>query len=355
MTNAASPPSGELRQNLVTGKWVVLAPGRGKRPSDFRAAKQQTPKSHRKKYAADCPFCNAGDFPQEPDILRLPDDPETWQVHVFANKYPAFKESREFKAWQVGPYRALAAAGYHELLATRWHNQHEATQSEQLFAMNIEGLLLRYRQLKAEPSVNYIQIIKNYGLHGGASLEHPHHQIFTTPVLPDDVHDMLRGAEQYEKQHGRDVFSALLEFERAEGARLVAENEEFVALCPFASRVPFETWIIPRQPLPFFEESSVQTRRRLAQLLQDVIRRLYVGLNDPSYNYVIHSAPCDETGFVCDRSVFQHYRWHVQMFPRLSTWGGFEFGTGLEINTMLPEEAAEYLRTVDTSAVEEVS
>jgi UDPglucose--hexose-1-phosphate uridylyltransferase len=221
--------------------------------------------------------------------------------------------------------------------------------------MNLEALARRYRQLKRQSSVNYIQIIKNYGAAGGASLVHPHHQIFTTPVLPNDVHDMLHGAERYAKKHGQDVFSTLLEYERAEGTRIISQNEGFVALCPFASRVPFEVWIVPRQADPFFDDLNVKERRLLAAAFHDIIRRLYVGLNDPSYNYVIHSAPCDDTGFVCDTSVFAHYRWHVQIFPRLTTWGGFEYGTGLEINTVLPEEAAEYLRGVDTSALEEVS
>jgi UDPglucose--hexose-1-phosphate uridylyltransferase len=261
----------------------------------------------------------------------------------------------EFKAWQVGPYRALPTIGYHELLATRWHNQHEAAQSEHLFEMNIEALVMRYRQLKVKPSVNYIQIIKNYGSAAGASLEHPHHQIFTTPVLPDDVHDMLRGAERYAAEHTQDVFSDLLEFERREGVRVVAENASFVALCPFASRVPFEVWIVPRKPSPFFDDLDVGEQHLFSELLQNMIRRIVVGLNDPSYNYVIHSAPCDETGFVCDLSVFQNYRWHTQIFPRLNTWGGFEFGTGLEINTVLPEEAADYLRGVDTTGTKEVA
>jgi UDPglucose--hexose-1-phosphate uridylyltransferase len=127
----------------------------------------------------------------------------------------------------------------------------------------------------------------------------------------------------------------------------VSENESFVAVCPFASRLPFEVWIIPTKQDPWFENVTVGERRLLAAALQDVLRRLYVGLNDPSYNYFIYSAPCDETGFVCDASTFKHFRWHLTVVPRLHVWGGFELGTGLEINTMLPEEAAEYLRAVN--------
>ncbi len=353
MTKGAVSERGELRQNIITNKWVVMAPRRGKRPSDFREQRNAS-KSLDKKYVSNCPFCNVRDFPQSPDTLRLPDDVDAWQVHVFGNKYPAFVQGSDLKTWRVGPYRALEAAGYHEILATRWHNQHEAKQRLELFSMNLEALVLRYRQLKVQQSINYIQIIKNYGAAGGASLEHPHHQIFTTPVLPGDVHDMLHGAEQYAKANGRDVFSALLEFEMQEGVRVVGANDGFVALCPFASRVPFEVWVLPKKPEPFFEELDLAGRRQLAELLQDVLRRLYVGLGDPAYNYLIHSAPCDDTGFVCDKSLFGHFRWHIQIFPRLTTWGGFELGTGLEINTIVPEEAAEYLRGVDTGPLSRV-
>lgn len=346
---------GELRQDLITDKWVVMAPGRGKRPSDYRELAPPVPLGRGKRYVEDCPFCNIASWPQEPDVLRLPDDEDKWQVHIFGNKYPAFVAAEEMAAWQVGPYRALPAVGYHEILATRWHNQHEATQSEYALELNLEALVMRYRQLKTKQSVNYIQIIKNYGQEGGASLEHPHHQIFTTPVLPSDIQDMLRGAERYSVRKKGDVFSVMLEFERREQVRIVNENEYFVAVCPWASRLPFEVWILPRQPNPFFENLAVAERAALAHCLADVLRRIYVGLNDPSYNYMIYSAPCDDAGFVCEAALFDHWRWHIELVPRLSTWGGFELATGLEINAVLPEEAAQFLRGVDTSQLKAVS
>lgn len=355
MTNVQVGAEGELRQDIITGEWVVIAPGRGKRPHDYKARASQELPTSRKKYLTECPFCNTAKYPQELDVLRLPDDEDTWAVHIFGNKYPAFVAASEVFAWQTGPHRAMHAAGYHEILATRGHNEQEAVISLRLFELQMEALVMRYRQLKTKQSVNYIQIIKNYGKAAGASLEHPHHQIFTTPVLPSDVVKILRGAEAYGKKNEEDVFSALLAYERAEGVRVVAENEEFVVLCPFASRVPFETWVVPKKHTPFFENITVRERRLLAEALQDILKRLSVGLNDPSYNYFIYSAPCDETGFVCDTATFQYFRWHLQIMPRLNVWGGFELGTGLEINTMLPEEAAEYLRAVDTSTVGSLS
>ncbi len=333
---------GELRQDPITEEWVVIATGRAKRPDKFAAERKEGRAPRR--WQEDCPFCNLAKFPQQPDVLRLPDDPANWQVHIFENKYPAFHAQKEFRAWHEGPYRATEAVGYHEVLATRHHNQFDGLLSVKMLSLLLEALVLRYRQLRTQPSVNYIQIIKNHGEEAGGSLEHPHHQIFTVPVLPSDIRDLLHGAQRFASQNNAKAFTIILDFERSQKKRVVWENEYFTAFCPFASRVPFETWIMPRTSNPFFENISPEEREALAEVMQQVLGRLYTGLNDPPYNYYIHSAPCDDTGFVCEADAFPNFRWHVQVLPRLSKFGGFELGTGLEINTMLPEAAAAFLR-----------
>lgn len=334
---------GELRQDITTGEWVVIASGRSKRPDNF-ANERPTPKKP-SRYLDTCPFCNLVEYPQRPDTLRLPDN-DQWQVHIFGNLYPAFAPKEEFRQWQVGPHRAIDAVGYHEILATRNHNQTDSSLTLKEHNLMLEALLLRYRQLKVQRSVNYIQIIKNHGAEAGGSLEHPHHQIFTVPILPSDVSRMLRGAEAYFKEHHTEVFETIIRFELETSERMVYENDDFVMFCPYASKVPFETWIVPRRANPFFEETKPSERQSLAEAMHAIFPRLYTGLHDPPYNYYIHSAPCDDTGFVCDRSTFQHFRWHIEILPRLSKFGGFELGTGLEINTTLPEEAADFLRNV---------
>ena len=331
-----------MRQDLITGKWVVIAPGRAKRPCDFLTQR------HRPrvlpKYKDDCPFCNLSIYPQEPDVLRMPDDPDEWQVHVFPNKYPALNAKDDLRSWNIGPYRVLESVGYHEILASRWHNQVDGQLTVEQLALRLEALVLRYRQLREKPSVNYIQIIENHGEKAGASLEHPHQQIFTLPVLPSDIQDLLQGAERVARRLGQEPFGVMLDFERESGKRIVSENEHFTAFCPFASRAAFEVWIVPRWAEPYFENIGPRQRESLAALLRDVLARLFVGLNDPSYNYYLHSAPCDETGFVCDRDQFSHFRWHIEILPRLGALGGLELGAGLEIVTVYPEAAAAYLR-----------
>lgn len=341
---------GELRQDIISGEWIVIATGRNRHPDDL--TREHVKLKTYPKYKSDCPFCNLAKFPQEPDVIRLPDDPDDWQVHIFANKYPAFTPQDEFRTWNTGPYRAVNTVGYHDLLATRWHNQIDSNLTLKELTLIIEALILRYRQLRIRPSVNYIQIIKNHGPEAGGSLEHPHHQIFAIPVLPSDVLNLLRGAENYSAEHDQNVFTAMLDFERDSQTRLVWENNLFTAFCPYASRVPFEVWIMPRQPDPFFENIDHAQREALAEIMQQVLGRLYRGLNDPPYNYYIHSAPCDESGFVCNQQSFQHFRWHIQILPRLSTlFGGFELGTGLEINIVSPEEAARFLREVNLEPI----
>jgi UDPglucose--hexose-1-phosphate uridylyltransferase len=337
---------GELRQDIITGRWVAVATGRAARPDAHHRENIKSPVP-RPKYKDDCPFCNLAEYPQEPDVLRLPNDPDTWRMHIFGNKYPAFLPKEEFRQWNVGPYRAMESVGFHELLAPRWHNQTEAHMKLTDISLMIEALVLRYRQLKVKSAINYIQIIKNHGKEAGGSLEHPHHQIFSIPVLPDSIHDMLEGAERYAAAKGVDVFSTVLDFERETGERIIFENEHFTVFCPYASRSPFETWIMPREPEPFFENVGPAQRDSLAEAMQQIFRRLYVGLNDPAFNYFIYSAPCDETGFVCNRAAFQHFRWHIAIVPRLVKFGGFEISTELAITTALPEESAAWLREVD--------
>ncbi|MBI4022063.1 MAG: hypothetical protein HY372_01800 [Candidatus Andersenbacteria bacterium] len=334
--------AGEVRQDLLTGKWVVVAPGRAGRPQEFATQRPRPRKLP--KYRDDCPFCNLAAFPQRPDLIRLPDDPDRWQVHIFPNKYPALHAREEFRSWNVGPNRALEAVGYHEILATRWHHQVDGLISTEELALQLEALVLRYRELREKAAVNYIQIIKNHGEAAGASLAHPHHQIFGLPVLPNEVLDLLRGVEEYARRLGSNPFDVMMEFEGENGERLVGENEYFMAFCPFASRVSFEVWIVPRAAEPYFENSSVTQREALAELLGDVLARLYVGLHDPAYNYFIYSAPCDETGFVCDRSLFGRFRWHVAVMPRLGALGGLEVSTGLTVSETSPETAAAFLR-----------
>lgn len=337
--------AGQLRQDPLTGKWVIVAPGRAKRPDG--AKKAEPPRQAAPKYLSNCPFCNLADFPQSPDIFRLPDSAARWQVHLFENKYPALLPRDSVKAWSEGMYQKVDAAGFHDLLATRWHNQEESKVPVKFLALELEALVLRYRQLMQQPIVNYIQIIRNHGESSGASVAHPHHQIFTTPILPNDVRDMLAGAEKYQAEHHREIFADIIDLEESSGARLVCANEDFLAFCPFAPQAAFEVWIVPRRASPYFSHVSPAERTGLAEIMRQVLARLDLVLGDPPFNYIIYSAPTGNAPYGGSLPSYNHFRWHIQVRPRIDRLGGFELATGLEIVSVAPEQAARQLRQAE--------
>lgn len=340
---------GELRQDLVTGKWVIVAKGRAKRPNDYNKNKDEAVKKP-PKYLNDCPFCNLAEYPQSPDTLRLPDDDDTWRVHIFENKYPALLPRDDMKAWSHNSmYRTVEAVGFHELLATRWHNQEEWNMTVNDISVVLEALVLRVRQLRVKPFVNYVHIIRNHGKEAGASLEHPHYQLFTLPVVPSDIVDMLQGARGYKEANGKNVFEVVLDNERQSGERIVWENDLFTAFCPYASRVPYEVTIMPRYQQSDFDAMSPDEREALAETLFSVLRKIFIGMHDAPYNLVVQTAPCDTGGTISAPELNGSFRWHISVYPRLNTWGGFEIGTGLEISDVVPEESAEYLRNLKIS------
>jgi len=338
------PLGSELRQDPITGKWVVIAVSRAKRPRDIAsvaAARPAVPD-----VVASCPFCHLKEFPQAPDTLVLPRRGKEWRVRAFPNKFPAFVAQDHVRAWKVGLYTVLEGAGFHEVIISRLHNGF-------LFQLPLEDVTLtlrawreRYRDLMVKPSVAYIQIIENHGRSAGASVEHPHVQLFAIPVIPrDEVLDLLRGAEEYFRENAVCAYCDILEFEREVGTRIVYENEHFTVLTPFTSRVPYEQWVIPREHAAGFEQLRDEDLPHFADALQRALRGLSGGFHDPDYNLYLYSAPCDTEGFVCEKDAFSHFHWHVQILPRFVAWAGFELATGMEIVSTLPEEAAAYLRS----------
>lgn len=333
----------ELRQDPVTGKWVVIATGRAKRPQEI--ARAATPRATPERYVETCPFCNQGRFPQSRPTLVLPAG-KRWRVCAFPNKFPAFAPAERVTARKVGLYTVMDGVGFHEVIAVRDHDATLARMAREDLHLYIRAWRERVQDLMAKPSVAYVQLIENHGRESGGSIEHPHMQLFAIPVLPsDEVLDLLRGAEAYYAENGNCAYCDILEFERDAKVRIVFENASFTVLCPFPSRVPSEQWVVPKQHAAGFEQLSDEDLPRFAEALQEALRRLAACYQDPSYNLYVYSAPCDTEGYVCDKDEFAHFHWHVQVLPRMNIWGGFELATGLEIHSVLPEEAAAFLRS----------
>lgn len=325
------PYESELRQDIVTGDWVVIATGRAKRPQEFAQFQRVAPDDRRD------PFEHPEESGQEKDVLIYRSTEDEWSLRVFPNKYPAFSRGRTVRDFSEGPYFAMSGVGYHEIVVTRDPVRSLALLDVWQGAEVFDAYQERYLALMNKKSVNYIQIFHNHGKEAGASIVHPHSQIMAVPVISPYISLELKGAEQYYKSHKQNVFNVIAEHEHQAKKRIVFENEHFIAFCPFASRAAFEIWVIGKRKNPYYERITDEEKFSLAETMKKALYSIYKGLGDPPYNFYIHTAPCDGKDY-------PHYQWHIEILPHTATWAGFELSTGIEISTIQPEVAAEYLR-----------
>ncbi len=331
----------ELRFDLVSQDWVVIATGRAKRPGVFKKGERKRRKIPKKL----CPFCNIKTqkpptliFSQGKEISLEQGIPKDWTVVVIPNKYPAFAESNDLnKRIKGGIYQAMNAVGFHEVVVTRDHSKQMAQFSIKQIKEVIDVYQKRYLSLMSNPFVNYISIFYNHGEEAGASVAHPHSQIIAIPLIDSDLRKALLNSKKYYKTQKKCIYCKMTKWERKDKKRIVFENKDFIALCPFASKVAFEVIISPKKHLSYFERITEKQKLSLAEAFRNVLRKLYKGLNDPPYNFYLHTAPCDGKNY-------DYYHWHWTILPKTSIWAGFELGVGIEISTIEPEKAAEYLR-----------
>ncbi len=322
----------ELRQDIVTGDWVVIATGRAKRPDAF-AEIPRIPAQNESD-----PFENPEESGQEKDVLIYRSENDDWSLRVIPNKYPAFSRGKTAKELSEGPYFAMNGVGYHEVIVTRDPHRSLALLDTWQVAEVIDAYQERYLDLMNKKSVNYIQVFHNHGKEAGASIAHPHSQLMAIPVISPYIELELDGSERYYSSNKEKVYSVITEYESAHKKRVVFENDHFIAFCPFASRTAFEVWIVGKRPNPYFERITDEEKFSCAEVLRQSLRALYDGLNDPAYNFYIHSAPCDGREY-------PHYQWHIEILPHTATWAGFELSTGIEVSLIQPEIAAEHLRS----------
>jgi len=263
---------------------------------------------------------------------------------VVPNKYPALGIEGDLSKTGFGVYDWMNGVGAHEVIVeTPEHDRSLAF----LDTRQIEDVLWAYRarylDLKKDPRLKHILIFRNHGRVAGASLSHPHSQLVATPMVPGGVSAELEGARRYLQYRDRCVYCDMLHQETTQPERLISENEHFIAFSPYAAKFPFETWLLPRRHGASFAAIAAEEQSSFAGMLGETLRRLHLCLDDPPYNYSIHTAPCNSD----DR---EDFHWHVQIFPRLTIAAGFEMGTSIYINVTPPEIAASYLREVDLEA-----
>ncbi len=327
----------EIRQDPTIEEWVIIARERAKRPSDFlrKQARSQLPA-----FSPSCPFCpgNEDKTPEETLSYRNQNS-QGWRLRVFANRFPALtpggsttrREEDKFFYYMDG-------IGMHEVIVeTPVHNRPLALMEDREIEDVLRAYRDRYNTLRSMSDIRLIIIFKNHGPGAGTSLEHPHSQLVATPMVPRHIRMRLEVAMRYYDDTGRCVYSDLLKHEATSGKRLVMETERFVVFHPFASHRPFETWIVPKTHQACFGNVSAEELASLSSILRLVLLKLYQGLNNPDFNYVIDTAPIGD-------EEKEYYLWHLRIIPRLTEIAGFEIGSGVYINPAVPEETARFMR-----------
>jgi len=327
----------ELRKDPILGRWVIISSERGKRPSDFTLPQE------RRREGGFCPFDSGNEYTTPPEILAYRDNGTEankpgWKLRVVPNKFPALQIEGTLDRVGEGMFDKMNGIGAHEVVIET--PNHEATLAN-MSPKAVEDVLWAYRDrimdLKRDLRFRYVLIFKNHGIAAGATLEHSHSQLIALPIVPKRVREEVDGALIYYRYKERCIFCDIVHQELAAGIRIVCENSEFVAIAPFAPRFPFETWILPKKHESSFEDASPKLFVSLATMLQETLRRLDVVLENPAYNYILHTSPFREEDN-------EHYHWHIEIMPKLTKVAGFEWGSGFFINPTPPEEAARFLR-----------
>ena len=334
----------ELRQDPATKQWVIMAKERAKRPHDFVKPSAPLILPARK---ADCPFCPGNEHMTPPETMAYRKGGSAngpgWWVRAVPNKFAALVPHGSLsRTEEDGLFRKMDGVGQHEvIIESPEHNQCIALMEEK----QVEEILLAYRErylaLREDPRFKLIIIFKNHGLSAGTSIEHPHSQLVATPIVPLNIRYRFEKAASHFDDDGTCVYCDILREGLRIPTRLILQTRRFVVFHPFASRAPFETWILPKDHQATFSSISMDEAKEFARVLKTVLFKLYRGLNNPAYNYIIHTAPIKDEHE-------DYFHWHLQILPRLVTPAGFELGTGIFINTALPEETAAFLRDVPT-------
>ncbi|MDI6852197.1 MAG: galactose-1-phosphate uridylyltransferase [Deltaproteobacteria bacterium] len=328
----------ELRKDPIIGRWVIIATERGKRPHDFVIEEDVVKGGF-------CPFCPGNEHTTPPEIFAIREpgtQPNTpgWHLRVVNNKFPALINQGEPDREGEGMFDKMNGIGTHEVIIE--NPDHRVT----LASIDIKGFVEvlsayreRIRSLAQDPRFKYVLIFKNQGRSAGASLEHSHSQLIGLPIVPELVMEELNGSKFYYNWKERCVFCDMIRQEIQQDKRIVLENKEFIATCPFAPRSPFEVWILPKTHYSSFIDLRDESYVLLAEIFSETLKRLEKSLGKAPYNFILHTAPIREPEI-------PYYHWHFEIMPKLTLMAGFEWGSGFFINPTPPEDAAQYLKEV---------
>lgn len=333
----------ELRQDPTTKDWVVIASERARRPEQFK----REPIVIDQKVTS-CPFCPGNEHLTPPTIVELLGE-NAWKLRVIPNKFSAFEPDHSHHFHHRNFFNSQDAYGHHEVVIETPDHRTSLGQMDISGVQEILGVFRnRHLALRQDPKVKLVLAFRNHGLSAGASLAHPHSQIIGTPIIPPRIRRKYEAAIRYFDDTEECVYCTVRDEEKKDGRRMILETRFLTMFHPFASQVPFETWILPKRHNPSFANIEGPELDDLALSLRAVLGAMHASLGNPDYNLIIHTAPVEDEGK-------PYFLWHVEIRPRLATPAGFELGTGVFINTAVPEETAAYFRPLVEYELQTVS
>jgi len=329
----------ELRKDPILGRWIIISSERSKRPTSFGPVSERVA-------AHLCPFCPGHEDNTPPEIISYRNsgndaDKQIWKLRVIPNKYPALMVEGTIDHESFGLYERMNGIGAHEVIIETPNHDCDITDMTEV---EVNDILWVYRErmldLQKDIRLKHILIFKNHGRDAGASLEHSHSQLIATPIIPKRVVEELNGSQNYYNFNKRCIFCDIINQEMSDDERIVNEIDNFIVIEPYASRSPFETWILPKNHQSSYLEMNEKEHFSLAQCLRDTLIRIKLALNDPAFNLVLHTRPVST-------EAKDYYHWHIEIIPKLTNVAGFEWGSGFYINPTTPEEAAQFLRKIE--------
>jgi UDPglucose--hexose-1-phosphate uridylyltransferase len=328
----------DLRRCPITGRWVIISTDRAQRPQDFTRQRVAATKKRL------CPFCPGHETKTPPEVLAYRSNGSRnepgWTLRVVPNKFPALRVEGDVDREGEGLYDRMNGVGAHEvIIETPDHMASPASLSEKENADIFFAFRDRILDLKKDIRLRYVLVFKNHGELAGASLEHPHSQLIALPIVPKRALEEIEGAKRHFEYRQRCIFCDIVSQELRSQDRVVLETESFLVITPYASRFPFETWILPRRHSSHFESLEASSIHNLGWVMRALWRRMEKALESPPVNVILHSAPVQDPPL-------EHYHWHIEIMPKLTKVAGFEWGSGFYINPTPPEEAAGFLREI---------
>jgi UDPglucose--hexose-1-phosphate uridylyltransferase len=320
----------ELRKDPLIGRWVAVL-GDSWEPAAYESLKRRTEE------AAPCPLCPGGDSLEEVASLGA--------VRVVRSPAPVLFPHGDLGRRGVGMYDRMNSIGVTEIVI---ESPEHDRQTEDLGSEHMRTVIHMHRErmmaIGEDERIRYILVSKSVGVLAGSVNSHPHSQILAAPVIPLRIKTELDGAKEYYSYKDRCIFCDMRDEEARSGERVILETEHFMAFCPYASKFPFEFWVIPKRHTCAFRDITGQEVADLGGVMATLLGRMKTVLQGPSYSYVLHTAPNRIPRRNHWHTLGEDYHWHIEVAPRLLRASGFEWGSGFYVLNTSPEDAAGYLR-----------